>query len=109
MLRERNALEQKEKGFGSEFGNFISKVHNEILKGELEDENLRQLQEGLSFVYINDLLYQLANSRDIQICKENYKYQHFRINLEEFLHGWKEKWKERGLDVDISINSIKRI
>lgn len=39
-------MEQKEKGFGSEFGNFISKVHNEILKGELEDENLRSYRKA---------------------------------------------------------------
>lgn len=102
-------MEQKEKGFGSEFGNFISKVHNEILKGELEDENLRQLQEGLSFVYINNLLNQLTTAKDIQISEENYDYQHFRINLNKALHKWKEKWKTKGLDIDISINSIKRI
>lgn len=92
-----------------DIGNYCTDLNKEISKGELEDENLRQLQEGLSFVYINNLLNQLTTARDIQISEENYDYQHFRINLNKALHGWKEKWKERGLDVDISINSIKRI
>lgn len=92
-----------------DIGNYCTDLNKEISKGELEDENLRQLQEGLSFVYINNLLNQLTTARDIQISEENYDYQHFRINLNKALHGWKETWKERGLDVDISINSIKRI
>lgn len=102
-------MEQKKQVFFSEFRNFISDLNKEISKGELEDENLYQLQEGLSFVYINNLLNQLTTAKDIQISEENYDYQHFRINLNKALHKWKEKWKTKGLDIDISINSIKRI
>lgn len=102
-------MEQNKKGLFSEFKNFIYDLNKEILNGELEDENLRQLHEGISFIYINNLLNLLANEKDFQISEENHNYQHFRIELNNVLHRWKENWKTKGLDVDIAINSIKRI
>lgn len=90
-----------------EFGDFISVLNKEILKGDLEDENQRQLEAGVSFVYVNKLLESLANAKDVQVSDDVYK--HFDIDLKKYLHLWKDIWKERGLDVDISINSIKRI
>ncbi|MBP5697520.1 MAG: hypothetical protein J6X11_12870 [Treponema sp.] len=95
------------KKFFSELRDFISVLDEEVLKGKLEDENQRQLEAGVSFVYVNKLLELLVNAKDVQASDDVYK--HFDIELKKYLRLWKDIWKERGLDVDISINSIKRI
>ena len=88
----------------------VSSVVDEIVPiAKLRERNAQQFEDGLSFVKVNNLFDSLVNNTSINISEENYEYRHLLIELDKYLNEWKENWKNKGLDIDITINSIKRI
>lgn len=79
---------------------------NEI---NLREMNSNQFEKGISFVHVNAILEQFAENKNLILEQNNIEYQKFLCDLNSVLKKWSLNWRYYNLDIDISINSIKRI